>query len=275
VRIRVNEKSIDLDEGLTLFRLKELRKPEADLVIYNGFPVSADLKLKDGDTVQLIRKGETPSPEEMEGLMSARHTPGVHEALKKATVGIAGLGGLGSSCAVALCRMGLGRLILADFDVVEPSNLNRQQYFVDQIGMRKTEATRQNLLRINPYVRVETHCLTLEESNIPGVFEGASIVVEAFDRADMKAMIIRTVLSSTPDFCVVAASGVAGYGDGNEVTVTELTRRLFIVGDGRSEARPGMGLMAPRVGIAAHQQANTVVRIILGELPSGDNPPRP
>ena len=271
MRVRVNEKVLSLDEGMTLFRLRELCKPEADLVIYNGFPVPADLGLKDGDTVQLIRRGEAPTLQEMEGLMVARHTPGVHEALKKATVGIAGLGGLGSSCAVALCRMGIGTLVLADFDVVEPSNLNRQQYFVDQIGMYKTEATRQNLQRINPYVRLETHCLMLDESNIPRIFSGASVVVEAFDRAEMKAMIVKTVLSAMPGVSVVAASGVAGYGDGNEVRVAELTQHLFIIGDGRSEARPGMGLMAPRVGIAAHQQANTAVRIILGDLPAADS----
>lgn len=269
MKVRVNEKEIGLDEGLTLFQLKERLKPHADLVIYNGFPVSDDVVLKDGDTVQLITRGEVPSREEMEGLMLARHTPGIHQAMKETTVGIAGLGGLGSSCAVALCRMGIGKLIIADFDVVEPSNLNRQQYFVDQIGQYKAEATRQNLQRINPYVEVEAHCVKLDESNIPEVFSEASIIVEAFDRADMKAMIIRTVTTAMPDCFVVAASGVAGYGDGNEIRVMELTRRLFIVGDAKSEARPGMGLMAPRVGIAAHQQANTVVRIILGELPTG------
>jgi sulfur carrier protein ThiS adenylyltransferase len=268
MRLRVNEKNLDVSGSLTLFQLRERVKPGADLAIYNGFPASVDVDLKEGDAVQFIRRGETPGPEEMEALMIARHTPGVHDALKKATVGIAGLGGLGSSCAAALCRMGIGKLILADFDVVEPSNLNRQQYFVDQIGMHKTEATRQNLERINPYVRVETHCLMLDEPNIPHVFGEASVVVEAFDRAEMKAMIIKTVMSVMPDACVVAASGVAGYGDGNEVRVMELTSRLFIVGDAKSEARPGMGLMAPRVGIAAHQQANTVVRIILGELPA-------
>jgi sulfur carrier protein ThiS adenylyltransferase len=135
--------------------------------------------------------------------------------------------------------------------------------------MPKIEATRQNLERINPYVQIETHRLMLDEENIPRVFEGASVVVEAFDRAEMKAMIIKTVMSSMPHAFVVAASGVAGYGDGNEIRAMELTRRLFIIGDGKSEARPGMGLMAPRVGIASHQQANTVVRIILGELPAG------
>jgi sulfur carrier protein ThiS adenylyltransferase len=271
VRIRLNEKVIELEGGLTLFALRERYKPEADLVVCNGFPAAEDRALAEGDTVQLIKRGEVPGPEEMEALMAARHSPGVHEALKRATVGIAGLGGLGSTCAAALCRMGVGKLVLADFDVVEPSNLNRQQYFIDQVGMHKTDATRRNLERINPYVAVETHCLVLDETNIPLLFKGAPVVVEAFDRADMKSMIVKTVLSRMPGTTVVCASGVAGYGDGNEIRVIRVTPRLFVVGDGRSEAGPGMGLMAPRVGIAANQQANTVIRVILGEEP----PPGP
>lgn len=265
MKVKVNEKFLDEQEGSTVFGLKSRYKPEADIVIYNGFPVSADVELHEGDTLQLIRRGEVPGPEEMEALMVARHTPGVHEKVKGAVVGIAGLGGLGSSCAIALCRMGIGKLILADFDVVEPSNLNRQQYYIDQVGMYKTDATKKNLERINPYVEVETYNLVLSESNIPSVFAQASVVVEAFDRADMKAMIIKTVLSLMPQTTVVAASGVAGYGNGNEIRAVQLAPRLVVVGDGKSEARPGMGLMAPRVGVASHQQANAALRIVLGE----------
>jgi sulfur carrier protein ThiS adenylyltransferase len=265
MKILLNEGVCGVEPGETMFQLRTRCKPDADLLIYNGFPLSADVELSEGDSVQLIKRGEIPGPEDMETLMMARHTPGVHRALKRATVGIAGLGGLGSSCAVALCRMGVGTLVLADFDVVEPSNLNRQQYFVDQVGMYKTDATRANLAKINPYVEVETHCIRLDEASIPIVFGTASVVVEAFDRADMKAMIIRTVLDKMREVAVVAASGVAGFGDGNEVIVTRVTPRLFVIGDNRSEARPGRGLMASRVGIAAHQQANTVVRIILGD----------
>jgi len=268
VRVRLNEKSLEIEEGLTLFAVKERYKPGADIIICNGFPAFEDRVLAEGDTVQLIRRGEAPHKEEMEALMAARHTPGVHEAMKRACVGIAGLGGLGSTCAAALCRMGIGRLVLVDFDLVEPSNLNRQQYFVDQIGMYKTDATRQNLERINPYVALETHCLVLDEENIPFLFRDAPVVVEAVDRADTKAMIVKTVLARMPETTVVCASGLAGYGDGNEIRMHRLTPRLFMVGDGHSEARPGMGLMAPRVGIAASQQANTVIRIILGEEPA-------
>jgi sulfur carrier protein ThiS adenylyltransferase len=265
MKISVNEKTLEIVEGTRLFTIRDDVRPDADLIIYNGFPVSQDRELRDGDGVQLIRRGVVPGPEEMESLMMSRHTPGVHDALRQSTVGIAGLGGLGSCCASALCRMGVGRLIIADFDVVEPSNLNRQHYFVDQIGMYKTEATRINLNRMNPYVKIEEHCLMLDETNIPEIFEDATVIVEAFDRADMKTMIIRTVLEKMIDVPVIAASGVAGYGDGNEVLVNQMTPRLFVVGDHKSEARPGSGLMAARVGIAAHQQANTVVRIILGE----------
>ena len=84
--------------------------------------------------------------------MASRHTPGVHALLKQACVGIAGVGGLGSAVAVSLARIGVGKLIIADFDVVEPSNLNRQQYFVDQLGYFKVDALTENLRRINPYV---------------------------------------------------------------------------------------------------------------------------
>ncbi len=266
MKILLNERSLEVEQGETIFRLKDHFKPDADLVVYNGFPLAKDVNLEEGDSIQLIRRGETPALEDMEALMMARHTPGVHQVLRRAVIGIAGLGGLGSSCAWALCRMGVGRLVLADFDVVEPSNLNRQQYFVDQIGMYKTDATKVNLARINPYVDVETHRLLLNETNIPVVFSAASVIVEAFDRAEMKAMIIRTVLDQMADVVVVAASGVAGYGDGNEVVAAQVTPRLFIIGDNNSEARPGRGLMASRVGIAAHQQANTAVRIVLGDI---------
>ena len=90
-------------------------------------------------------------------------------------------------------------------------------------------------------------------------------MVEAFDRADMKAMLVNTVLESLPQSSVIAASGLAGYEPNNSIVTRKISRRLYLVGDTVSEAAPGNGLMAPRVGIAAHHQANQVVRILLGE----------
>jgi sulfur carrier protein ThiS adenylyltransferase len=265
MNIRINEQDDVVTPGSTLGDLARRQKPGADVLILNGFPASADSLLQEGDEVFLIRRGEQPTQDELEGLMAARHTPGVHAKLKQAVVGIAGVGGLGSSVAVALARVGVGRLVIADFDVVEPSNLNRQQYFIDQIGLPKVEALAANLQCINPYVAVEPHSLMLGPANIPTVFAGCSIVVEAFDRADMKAMLVDTILGQMAGVTIVAASGLAGYGPNNAITTRRISSRLYLVGDGTSEAQPGSGLMAPRVGIAAGHQANQVVRILLGE----------
>lgn len=265
MNIRINEKQAAVEEGVTLFALAARVKPGADVLILNGFPAPADTVVREGDELFLIRRGELPGEEELEYLMFARHTPGVHARLKQAVVGVAGVGGLGSAVAVALARVGVGRLVIADFDVVEPSNLNRQQYFVDQLGQFKVEALADTLRRINPYVSVEPHRVLLGPENVPAVFASCSVVVEAFDRADMKAMLVEAVLSQMPLVSVVAASGLAGFGSNNAIVTRRVSQRLYLVGDGTSEAKPGSGLMAPRVGIAASQQANQVVRIILGE----------
>jgi len=265
IRIKVNERELSVLSPATVHELKDQFKPDADLIIYNGFPLSSDHPLHGGDELCLIRRGETPSQEELESLMMARHTPGVHEKVKKAVVGIAGLGGLGSSIGIALARVGVGTLILVDFDVVEPSNLNRQQYFIHQIGMPKTEALCENLLKINPFVMIRLYHERVDRNNVERLFRDADVVVEAFDRADQKAMLINAVSEKMPDKYIVAASGVAGYGDNNEIQTVRFSSKIFIVGDQKTAAKPGTGLMAPRVGIAAHHQANTVLRILLGE----------
>ena len=265
IRITVNEKEVSIPSPFSLFQLKDQFKPNADLIIYNGFPVTSDSPLKQGDEIVFIQKGKIPSSEEFECLMMARHTPGIHQKIKKSVVGIAGLGGLGSAIAIALARVGVGRLILVDFDVVEPSNLNRQQYFVHQVGMAKVEALQKNIAAINPYVRVQTHQEKLDRNNGERIFQEAEVVVEAFDRAEEKAMLLNIVSEKMPDKYIVAASGVAGYGDSNEIKTVRFSSKIFIVGDQRTAAQPGVGLMAPRVGIVAHHQANTVLRILLGE----------
>jgi sulfur carrier protein ThiS adenylyltransferase len=265
IRIKINEKERSVPENTTLFHLKNQSKPNAEIIIYNGFPVDFDCPLKEGDEILFIKKGEIPSPEEFESLMMARHTPGIHQKIKKSIVGIAGLGGLGSAVAIALARVGVGKLILVDFDMVEPSNLNRQQYFVHQIGMPKVEALEKNIATINPYVKIETHQEKLDRKNTERIFKEAEVVVEAFDHAEEKAMLINAVSEKMPDKYIVVASGVAGYGDNNEIKTVRYSSKIFIVGDQKTAAKPGIGLMAPRVGIAAHHQANTVLRILLGE----------
>ncbi len=271
MRLQVNENFVEVSAGSTLFSLRDDLNPKADVVVRNGAPAKDDVVLEEGDQVVLIVRGRVPDHDELENLMMARHTPGVHAVVKNSTVGIAGLGGLGSAIAIALARVGVGKLILVDFDVVEPSNLNRQQYFIDQIGMNKTDAIKQNLQRINPYVQIDTHTILLTTDNIPEIFKGVDVLVEAFDTPDGKAMLLEVFSQNFSDKQIVMASGLAGFEPGNTVVTRKMGKNLTIVGDLVTEAQPGTGLMSPRVGIAAHHQANAVLRILLGKDPQGDD----
>lgn len=263
VSIRLNERPFEAEERTTLFGLRDAVKPDADVVILNGSAMSADVPLTAGDEVCLIKRGGTPSADELEALMASRHTPGVHAKVKAATVGIAGLGGLGSAIAVALARVGIGKLILADFDVVEPSNLNRQQYFVDQLGLLKTDALVSNLRKINPYVEIEAHAVKLTPDNLFPMFGNVDVMIEAFDRADQKAMLMQSFASQKPDVPLITASGLAGCGPEETISVRKMGKNIYVVGDLETGAQPGCGLMAPRVGIAAHMQANLALRLIV------------
>ena len=263
--LKVNEQTVPYQEGVRLKDLVDAYKPGADLFIVNGFPASPDTVPADGDICCLIRRGETPTAEEMKSLLAARHTPGVHEIVQKARVGIMGLGGLGTVVAGAMARIGVGKLTLADFDVVEPSNLNRQQYSISQIGEKKTEALKKNLLQMNPYIMIKTVDGLLTEESIPQFFKDVDVLAECFDDPAMKAAALRTVLTNMPGTGYVGASGLAGYGDNNVIRTQKIHANVYIIGDGTSAAGPGQGLMAPRVGIAAHHQANQILRILLGK----------
>ncbi|MBC8379645.1 MAG: sulfur carrier protein ThiS adenylyltransferase ThiF [Planctomycetes bacterium] len=193
-------------------------------------------------------------------------TPHTFLELQNAVVGIAGLGGLGSNVAVALTRLRVGKLILVDFDNVEESNLNRQNYFMDQIGRHKIDASLENLHRINPEANLEGHKARLTPEKIPEVFKGCHVIAECFDRADQKQMIVETVLTKMKDAVIVSVSGLAGFGRSNEIVTRRVSERLILVGDTVSGIGPGVPLTAPRVGIAAYHQANAISEILLNEL---------
>ncbi|OQY07556.1 MAG: thiamine biosynthesis protein ThiF [Planctomycetales bacterium 4572_13] len=190
--------------------------------------------------------------------------PQIFHELKSAVVGIAGLGGLGSNVAVSLTRLKVGKLILADFDAVEESNLNRQNYFPDQIGQHKVDASLTNLRRINPEADLEGHKVRLTPEKILTLFDGCDVIAECFDRADQKQMLVETVLSKTKGVVVVSVSGLAGYGRSNEIVTRRISDRLILVGDTVSGAGPGVPLTAPRVGVAAYHQANAIAEVLIG-----------
>lgn len=186
----------------------------------------------------------------------------IKKILQHKIVGIAGAGGLGSNCAVALARVGTGTLIIADFDVVSESNLNRQYFFYDQIGKPKADALKENIQRINPSVKVIPHNICLTKDNIPVLFKDCDVIVEAFDQADQKEMLIETVLTEFPDKPLVVGLGMAGWGN-NDVIHCRKVDNMFICGDEVSEITPDLPPIAPRVGIVANMQANVVLDLLL------------
>jgi sulfur carrier protein ThiS adenylyltransferase len=186
----------------------------------------------------------------------------IKSVLKHYTVGIAGCGGLGSNCAVALARVGIGKLILCDFDIIVESNLNRQYYFLNQIGLKKSPTLKENINRINPDVEVIAFDVKLEPANIIELFSSCDIIVEAFDRDDMKKMIIETVLTEMPQKPIISGIGMAGWGESNSIHLKQ-AGKLYICGDGISEATEDNPPLAPRVGITANMQANTVLELLL------------
>lgn len=194
-----------------------------------------------------------------------RQTPTVCRKLREARVAVAGLGGLGSQVAIMLARCGVGTLHLIDCDVVETSNLNRQAYRICHLGKRKVAALADELQTIQPYCQVLTTHIRMDERNTVDVLRDDMLIIEAFDDAAAKAMLVNTILTQTKDKVVIAASGMVGYGDSNTIRTERMSRRLYICGDRMSDLADGLALMAPRVMICAGHQANMAVRLILGE----------
>ncbi len=188
----------------------------------------------------------------------------IKEILRSKKIGIAGCGGLGSNCAVALARTGIGNLVLADFDVVRKSNLNRQHYFTDQLDQKKVFALEDNLFFINPAVKIEAHDVKLDPQNIIELFKDCDIIIEAFDDAEMKQMIIEMVMEKFPDKPIISGMGMAGFGDNNSIR-TEQYGNLYVCGDMHSEVSDEKPPLAPRVGIVAMMQANQAVQILLAD----------
>ena len=181
--------------------------------------------------------------------------------IQSVRVGIAGAGGLGSNCALFLVRCGFRKFRIVDFDIVEISNLNRQFYFASQVGQRKVKALRKNLLMINPGAEIEALNKKIAPDNIEVIFADCDVVVEALDGAADKRMIAEAYMHSGK--LVVAASGIAGWGRSDDITVRRIKDNFFLVGDLASETTSYCPPLAPRVNVAAAKQADVIVSYIL------------
>jgi sulfur carrier protein ThiS adenylyltransferase len=188
----------------------------------------------------------------------------IKKKLKESSVGIAGLGGLGSNAAVALARTGVGRLVLIDFDIIEESNLTRQYYFLDQIGKLKTDALKDNIKKINPSIIIDAYNEKLMKGSMEIRFKDVDVVIEALDSAETKVTFIEEILTKLPDKPIIAASGVSGYGHSDRISTKNLGR-LFLCYDENAKSSDNDILVAPRVGIIANWEANLALEILLGE----------
>ena len=207
-----------------------------------------------------------PSKEKWIKALSERHGTELQNKISSTTVGICGLGGLGSNIAITLARAGVGKLILIDFDKVDITNLHRQQYKASQVGMYKTEALRDNLAEINPYLETEIQTVCITNENAKELLKDCDIICEAFDNAECKAMLTNLVLEETPDKYIVAASGMAGMGSANSIHTRKVTKRFYLCGDEISDASDGIGLVSSRVMLCAAHQAHMVLRLIANEF---------
>jgi sulfur carrier protein ThiS adenylyltransferase len=188
----------------------------------------------------------------------------IRDQLKNKSVAIAGCGGLGSNCAIALARTGIGKLILVDFDKVEEINLNRQYFFHHQIGQPKVYALKDNIQKIDPGVEVEAHEAMLDPDSVCSLFINCDIIIEAFDESHAKQMIIETVLAEMPEKYILSGQGLAGYGKNDDISTMSMGK-LFIIGDGRTEVSNEQPPLAPRVAIVANMQANLALELLLNE----------
>lgn len=205
-----------------------------------------------------------PTREEWYAALAERHGAQMQEKFENARAAVCGLGGLGSNIAVSLARAGVGHLHIIDFDMVDISNLNRQQYFPEQLGMHKAQALLDTLSRIAPYCEIKAESVKLSADNIPDILAEDIYICEAFDRAEEKAKLVNCVLEKMPEKYLIAASGMAGMAPADLIRTKKITRHFYVCGDGQSDISDGMGLVAPRVAVCAAHQAHILLRIIAG-----------
>ena len=205
-----------------------------------------------------------PSREEFRRALVQKQGEEIVQKLEQATVVICGVGGLGSNVAINLARAGIKKLILVDFDCVDVTNLQRQQYKASQVGTPKAVALVENLKEIAPYVELDSYNEKITEANIDKFVKDADVVCEAFDDPEAKSLLVNEVLEKYPQKYLVAASGMAGTDSANSITTRKISKRFYLCGDGKSDVTQGLALLAPRVQICAAHQALTIIRILSG-----------
>lgn len=146
------------------------------------------------------------------------------ERLEQAHVCVLGLGGVGSWCAEALARSGVGELTLMDQDQVEPSNLNRQAEALEStLGLPKAEAMAQRVLAVNPACRVHPVQGRYEADTREGFFAANyDYIVDAIDLVSCKLDLIETALSRKVP--IISALGTGNKLDASLLRVSDISK---------------------------------------------------
>lgn len=141
---------------------------------------------------------------------------------RAAHVLICGLGGVGSWAAEAIARTVIGRITLADFDIVGETNINRQlPALSDTLGMEKTAVIAERINKINPDCHIEIKNIRLTPENIPSLFqEKPSAVIDAIDNVTAKCFLISYCRKNKIPIIVSCGSG--GRKDPSKISVRDL-----------------------------------------------------
>ena len=261
LRITVDGRRTELPEGSRVSGIEETQTSDFMYALVNGRHEEPDHVLEDGDAVFIVRKG-CPGEEISGHSLVQRYSAEKYERISKTRVGIAGLGGIGSHVAAALVRAGIRDLVIADFDRVDITNLSRQNYSMNDLGLPKTEATERVLKGIAPWIDVVAYDTVLTADNVAEIFGGCDIIVEAFDAPEAKAMLVSAMYESHPEKWIVSCSGMAGFGPTSDMETRQRFGHVVIVGDGVSD-KDEVGLVATRVMACAGMMAHTAIRLVL------------
>ncbi|MBN1908060.1 MAG: HesA/MoeB/ThiF family protein [Deltaproteobacteria bacterium] len=133
------------------------------------------------------------------------------ERLKKSRVFIAGAGGLGSPVSLYLAAAGVGTLVIADYDRVDITNLNRQiLHWSKDVGAKKVESAREKIESLNANTKVEIIDETINDDNILGLTNGCDVIIDAMDNIAARFVLNRAAIKRGIPFIHGAVSGMEG-----------------------------------------------------------------
>jgi len=186
------------------------------------------------------------------------------EQLKKAEIFIAGAGGLGSPIAIYLAVAGVGTITIADMDVVDQSNLNRQILHYDRdIGKKKTVSAEEKLTALNPDITIRAIDCRIDETNAADLVGNADGIVDAMDNYPTRYLLNDTALAKKIPLFHGAIRGFYGQATTIIPGTTPCLKCIFPNAPPK-EVFPVVGVTA---GVIGTVQATEVLKYL---LKSGD-----